>query len=63
VDVEVDSLYVKRVIIEDLKGYVYIVRVDSHLSIHYRKTSKLHQFFLSSSVLTNEQTYVKFLGW
>jgi hypothetical protein len=28
VDVEVDSLYVKRINIEDLVGYVYIVRVD-----------------------------------
>jgi hypothetical protein len=28
VDVEVDSLHVKRIAIEDLVGYVYIVRVD-----------------------------------
>jgi hypothetical protein len=32
VDVEVDSLYVKRINIENLVGYVYIVRVDSHKS-------------------------------
>jgi hypothetical protein len=29
VDVEVDSLHVKRIGIEDLVDYVYIVRVDS----------------------------------
>jgi hypothetical protein len=29
VDVEVDSLYVKKIGIEDLMGYIYIVRVDS----------------------------------
>jgi hypothetical protein len=29
VDVEVDSLHVKRIAIENLVGYVYIVRVDS----------------------------------
>jgi hypothetical protein len=28
VDAEVDSLHVKRIGIEDLVGYVYIVRVD-----------------------------------
>jgi hypothetical protein len=28
VDIEVDSLHVKRIVIEDLVGYVYIVRVD-----------------------------------
>jgi hypothetical protein len=28
VDVEVDSLHIKRIAIEDLVGYVYIVRVD-----------------------------------
>jgi hypothetical protein len=28
VDAEVDSLHVKRICIEDLVGYVYIVRVD-----------------------------------
>jgi hypothetical protein len=28
VDAEVDSLHVKRIDIEDLVGYVYIVRVD-----------------------------------
>jgi hypothetical protein len=28
VDVEVDSLHVKRIDIDDLVGYVYIVRVD-----------------------------------
>jgi hypothetical protein len=28
VDVEVDSLHVNRIGIEDLVGYVYIVRVD-----------------------------------
>jgi hypothetical protein len=30
VDVEVDSLYVKRIAIEDLVDYVYIVRVDNN---------------------------------
>jgi hypothetical protein len=29
VDVEVNSLYAKRIVIEDLVGYIYIVRVDS----------------------------------
>jgi hypothetical protein len=29
VDVEVDNLHIKRITIEDLVGYVYIVRVDS----------------------------------
>jgi hypothetical protein len=29
VDVEVDSLHAKRIVIDDLVGYVYIVRVDS----------------------------------
>jgi hypothetical protein len=29
VDIEVDSLHVKRITIDDVVGYVYIVRVDS----------------------------------
>jgi hypothetical protein len=29
VDDEVDSLHVKRICIDDLVGYVYIVRVDN----------------------------------
>jgi hypothetical protein len=29
VDVEVDSLHVKRIGVRDLVGYVYIVRVDN----------------------------------
>jgi hypothetical protein len=33
VDAKVDSLHVKRIGIEDLVGYVYIVRVDLMLII------------------------------
>jgi hypothetical protein len=31
VDAEVDSLHVKKIGIDDLVSYVYIVRVDSHV--------------------------------
>jgi hypothetical protein len=34
VDAEVDSLHVKRIGIEDLVGYVYIVRVDAKFVRH-----------------------------
>jgi hypothetical protein len=34
VDTEVDSLHVKRIGIEDLVGYVYIVRVDIFFTIY-----------------------------
>jgi hypothetical protein len=30
VDADVDSMYVKRIDIDDLMGYVYIVRVNYH---------------------------------
>jgi hypothetical protein len=33
VDGEVDSVHVKRIGMEDLVGYVYIVRVDSYMLI------------------------------
>jgi hypothetical protein len=33
VDDEVDSVHVKRIGMEDLVGYVYIVRVDSYMLI------------------------------
>jgi hypothetical protein len=36
VDVEVDSLHVKRIAIEDLVGYVYIVRVDYIKQLYVR---------------------------
>jgi hypothetical protein len=35
VDVEVDSLHVKIIGIDDLVGYVYIVRVDSFVDEKY----------------------------
>jgi hypothetical protein len=34
VDAEVDSLHVKRIGIDGLVGYVYIVRVDKGISLN-----------------------------
>jgi hypothetical protein len=34
VDIEVDNLHVKRIDIEYLLGYVYIVKVDWHFKLH-----------------------------
>jgi hypothetical protein len=36
VDVNVDSLHVKRIIIEDLVDYIYIVKVDNSNNIFAR---------------------------
>jgi hypothetical protein len=33
VDVEMDNLHIKIIAIEDLVGYVYIVRVDAYILI------------------------------
>jgi hypothetical protein len=43
VDVEVDSLYVKRIAIEDIVGYVYIVRVDYD--------PQIVQYFISNTMM------------
>jgi hypothetical protein len=36
VDVEVDSLHAKRIIVDDLVGYVYIVRVNVYIYQYYK---------------------------
>jgi hypothetical protein len=40
IDDEVDSLHVKRIGIEDLVGYVYIVRVDKALKTRFSQGSQ-----------------------
>jgi hypothetical protein len=41
VDIEVDILYVKRITIEDLVSYIYIVRVDYNVDSSFDITEFL----------------------
>jgi hypothetical protein len=41
VDIEVDILYVKRIAIEDLVSYIYIVRVDYNVDSSFDITEFL----------------------
>jgi hypothetical protein len=47
VDAEVNSLHVKRIDIDDLVGYVYIVRVDKQYALYkLRKMAEKSNFAL-----------------
>jgi hypothetical protein len=48
-DVEADSLHVKRIDIENLVSYIYIVRVDilSHVFSHIRNRIRADNYFSS----------------
>jgi hypothetical protein len=60
VDVEVDSLHVKRIGVQDLVGYVYIVRVDDQYNsydIHFK--FYFHHYIIGDEVKKQDLTYIR----
>jgi hypothetical protein len=49
VDAKVDNLYVNRIGIEDLVGYIYIVRVDFEVSYVYHQCKYMTKYSLRIS--------------